>query len=283
MKKDVCEKGISCGLACISRSSSCRQVLKDQREFYRTLSPVGREIFRIMNKALKALKEEAPNQFNDLQASLAGSLEHRLGAFSTPAGIITIKALKTFMDRLEKGDLKEAVAGATEEVAKGARGVAIKKLQKAAVKSALEAFGVRGEAAAAVAEITNQTLREGNKRVKARVAAAKKESNVVKELSPLKNMAQGVKDFVSDMGLGAVGALKNEDVQKAMAGGLGQQLVQLGVGFAAHQALHVGATIGLGALPLLGHSDPKAIMAAMAASAAGNIARKYLINPKLKK
>lgn len=109
------------------------------------------------------------------------------------------------------------------------------------------------EAAGAMAEIANQTLREGNKRVKARVAAAKRESAAVKELSPLRNMSQGVKDFVSDMG------------------------------FAAHKALHVGATIGLGALPILGRNDPKAIMAAMAAAAAGNIARKYFIDPKLEK
>jgi len=283
VKRDVCKKGFSCGLACISRSASCRQFLRGQIGFYRTLSPVAREVYKAYTKALKALREEAPNQFNDLQAALAGGLEYRLGSLATPTGIVTAAAVRAFINRVKKGDLKEAAVAASEEVAKGVRGVAIKKLQMTAIKSALATFGVKGEAAGAMAEIANQTLREGNKRVKARVAAAKRESAAVKELSPLRNMSQGVKDFVSDMGLGAVGALKNGDVQRAMAGGLGQQLVQLGVGFAAHKALHVGATIGLGALPILGRNDPKAIMAAMAAAAAGNIARKYFIDPKLEK
>jgi hypothetical protein len=102
VKKDVCKKGFSCGLACISRSASCRQFLRGQIGFYRTLSPVAREVYKAYTKALKALREEAPNQFNDLQAALAGGLEYRLGSLATPTGIVTAAAVRAFINRVEK-------------------------------------------------------------------------------------------------------------------------------------------------------------------------------------
>ena len=59
------------------------------------------------------------------------------------------------------------------------------------------------------------------------------------------------------------------------------ELVETGFGF--HAALGVGATIGLGALPVFGSVGLAGFGAAMGSAAAGNLARKYAIDPAIER
>jgi hypothetical protein len=275
----------------------------DKKSERQTLETAGSRArvaaFRKRAGAVKnSLKEElTENQLDDLAAFAAGSVsEVFAGGLAGPLGGSATKAAKKaaqdIQEKIKNGEIKN-LGDLTRQIAKsassGARPVAIKTLQKMVITQAFNAAGFNGEAVDAIAEITAEVSKAAAARNQGKLSdptnkEVSKNSKRSGRLRSVRRMAQSAKDLVDDLGVGVVTNFRNPEVQKQLAGNFGQQVFQLGAGFGLSTVLGGGATIGLGALPLFGSIATiglPAFGAAMASAAAGNLARKYAIDPAI--